>query len=437
MEGNRRISGPVLKQIIFWASALTVTGCIFTEKEKTAVRNSTDVEIALCTEGFKTKAIDPDEELITDISLMIFDSEGDLDQHFWIQDCNSSWPTELTATLVRGKRYTFCACANFGTPVKASTIDALKDIRYYLTYPDEYSRGMPMYAFMHNVKIGPEARIELELRHLMAKISIRLDRSRLDKDIDMRVMSVKIGNCPKQTSVFMENMIKGPDECFVLGFNRQEGECSVLNTMDRNGKSGALSLYMLENMQGSFSDHEIEDHEKVFLDNDPRKHTCSYIEIELSYMSDKAFTYDRNLIYRFYLGEDATNLDIERNSHYSITVRPENDGLSGDGWRVDKSGLIPAGEPYIYQYPSSYIRGDIGDTVHIGCRLFPPYTPFDVGVRYMEADKITGIYDYKIDEDGHGAVLTLTGPGMGLIYMEAGPPVNDAALFVIEVNLPS
>jgi hypothetical protein len=54
----------------------------------------------------------------------------------------------------------------------------------------------------------------------------------------------------------------------------------------------------------------------------------------------------------------------------------------------------------------------------------------------MEDDKAEGIYDYEIDSDGHGAILTLTGPGRGLIYMEAGAPVNDAALFIIEVNQP-
>jgi hypothetical protein len=54
----------------------------------------------------------------------------------------------------------------------------------------------------------------------------------------------------------------------------------------------------------------------------------------------------------------------------------------------------------------------------------------------MEDDKAKGIYDYILDEDRHGAVLTLTGPGRGLIYMEAGEPVNDAALFIIEVNQP-
>ena len=57
-------------------------------------------------------------------------------------------------------------------------------------------------------------------------------------------------------------------------------------------------------------------------------------------------------------------------------------------------------------------------------------------LEYMENDKKSGIYDYVLDNDGHGAVLTLTGPGSGLIYMSAGPPVNESALWFIEVNLP-
>jgi hypothetical protein len=141
------------------------------------------------------------------------------------------------------------------------------------------------------------------------------------------------------------------------------------------------------------------------------------------------------LIYRFYLGDGLNNLDIERNCHYHITISPEDNGLKGDGWRVDKSGIRYTGTPQITQYPDDYIRGDIGDVIHIGCTLYPPDTPFDVGEKYMEDDKAEGIYDYIIDEDGHGVTLTLTGSGTGLIYMEAGEPINDAALFFIEVNL--
>lgn len=94
--------------------------------------------------------------------------------------------------------------------------------------------------------------------------------------------------------------------------------------------------------------------------------------------------------------------------------------------------------PYFKSYPEDkYIRGDIGDTVRLWCEIFPPVTPFDVGTEYLEADKEDGIYDYIIDADGHGVTLILKGPGSGLVYMEAGEPVNESELFLIEVNLPT
>ena len=74
--------------------------------------------------------------------------------------------------------------------------------------------------------------------------------------------------------------------------------------------------------------------------------------------------------------------------------------------------------------------------IHLGCIISPPHATFDVGESYMAYDESEGIYEYEIDPDGLGATLTLTGPGCGWIYMEAGEPINDGALFVIEVDLP-
>lgn len=86
--------------------------------------------------------------------------------------------------------------------------------------------------------------------------------------------------------------------------------------------------------------------------------------------------------------------------------------------------------------PGNYIRGKIGDTVHIRCDLVPSETSLDIGKEHLEYDKERGIYDYEVDEDGRGVVLTLTGSGRGMIYFEAGYPVDDAELIVIEVDLP-
>ena len=270
----------------------------------------------------------------------------------------------------------------------------------------------------------------------MARISLRMDRSRLSDGVNMDVIGVRIGNCPKKIMPFTSNRIESGDDCFKVGFRYEDFECDPLNRRHTDMRSDELSLYMLENMQGNFSEEGPASHqEKVFKEGDPRTQICSFIEIELDYIYKDMASISKPLIYRFYLGENLNSLDIERNCHYRITVTPEDDGLKGDGWRVDKSGISYTGKPELIQYPQSYIRGDIGDTIHIGCTLYPPNTPFDVGRTYLEDDKAAGIYDYVIDEDGHGVTLTLTGSGTGLIYMEAGDPINDAALFFIEVNL--
>lgn len=366
--------------------------------------------------GYATKALDPDEQKITDISLMVFDETGDAEECIWIPKADGT--AELT--LVKGKSYDFRACANFGYQVYADHISELEEVTFHMAYPDEYREGMPMYASADDVIIGADGTVHLAFDRLMAKITVRMDRSRLSDGVEMYVRSARICNCPKVTNVFVPNKVTGSDKCHNVGFSRNDHETSVLNISGPDGKSGDVAFYMLENMQGN-AEADVS--------------ACSYIEMELDYMSDTKYSTDP-LKYRFYLGDGMGNHDIERNTHYRILVCPEDDGLSDDGWRVDKEGLRDNVPVTFASYPSSYIRGDIGDKIHIWCEFTPEDTPFDVGEEYMKDDKANGIYDYEIDPDGHGATLTLTGPGRGLIYMSAGKPVDESALYVIEVNLP-
>ena len=377
------------------------------------------------------RSMSPDEDKITDISLIIFDESGHAEDCIWLTRGSRTCTTEL----VIDKKYTFCACANFGYQIYASHIEELQDIRYHLAYPDEYREGIPM-AAVKEVLITEECIVDIDLQRLMAKISLRMDRSRLDRDVEMNVRSARIGNCPRYVKPFTNSKIEDHDDTFPTGYLLNDIQTAELNYNIGEGLSSEVSLYMLENMQGPADGNITHDSEKVFEQKDKRSEMCSYIEMEIEYLSSEKASGEKGLIYRFYLGEDRNSFDVERNTHYHITVTPENNGLNDDGWRVDKSGLKDRGPAYLRAYPSDYIRGDIGDQVHIWCEFSPASAPFDVGISYMEDDKAEGIYDYRIDTDGHGATLTLTGPGRGLIYMEAGEPVNDAALFIIEVNQP-
>ena len=409
-------------------AVICAPGCTFSVVERDEYVMTT---INLTGGNMITKAADPNEELITDISLMVFDEHGDAEECAWLAGGRTSHRTRL----IKGKKYIICACANFGHQVYADNIDELDEITYHIAYPDEYREGIPMCARAETV-VTKDGEITVELERLMSKISLKIDRTMLSEDVEMNVRSALIGNCPRVTKVFTDNRAEDEDDCFPLGFYRNELQTAILNSDAGGGVSREISLYMLENLQGEMPFHVGSDSDKIFGSNDLRNQTCSYIELEIEYSSDTYISGSEGLIYRFYLGEDRNNLDVRRNTHYHITVTPQDTGLSENSWRVDKSDLTYIGPTSLIQYPSSYIEGEVGDRIHIWCDLTPEDAPFDVGISYMEDDRRTGIYDYELDKDGHGATLTLTGPGAGLIYMEAGPPINDAALFYIIVNMP-
>ena len=56
------------------------------------------------------------------------------------------------------------------------------------------------------------------------------------------------------------------------------------------------------------------------------------------------------------------------------------------------------------------------------------------GKEELEYDKSRGLYDYTMDKDGHGVTLHLKNKGSGIVYIEAGAPVSDAAMAVIVIN---
>ena len=378
---------------------------------------------------YDVKALDPDEERITDISLMVFDEDGKAEECIW----QPSADTGIRLKLVKGRTYSFRACLNFGYRVYADEIGELDEIRYHMAYPDEYREGIPMYASADGIKAGEEGTIILKPVRLMSKISIRMDRSRLSRNVKMTVKGVRIGNYPKYAKVLGQSRVTSFHDRFDTGFHLTEDQCMALNEAGMGGVSGEASVYMLENMQGTFPYRINDDEEKVIDRNDPLFELCSYLEMEIDYSSPDLISYDSPLVYRFYLGDGLRSLDIERNCHYRITVIPEDDGLSGGGWRVDKSGIGPS-TPLFNMHPEGYIEGHVGDTLHVWCECYPKTAPFDPGYEELNYDKSRGIYDYSVDEDGHGVRLFLKKAGTGIVYMSAGEPINRSGMVLVKVK---
>lgn len=357
---------------------------------------------------------------ISDLSLIVFDEQGYAERNIEIKDGD----TDVVLNLIEGRTYSFFACMNFGYHVFADHIGEMSELTYHTNSLDISVSDMPACGSLRNVIIQESQEISIIMERLYAGISIAMDRSKLHEDVDMKVTGLRLCNSPKHTNVFSRNENISSRECFDNGWYWNAGKVDALNIAGSDGLSGAVDIYLLENIENDTIDESSQD--LVY----------TYLEIEMDYLSYTHYNCEGPLIYRTYLGEMEINHNIVRNTHRNIIIRPEGSGLNKQDWRVDTTCIRKFGPSKFASFPDSYQKGEIGDTLHLWCEFYPPHAAFDVGLEELEHDKKEGIYDYLIDEDGHGVRLILKNPGVGIIYMQAGSPVNESAMWVVVVNQP-
>lgn len=291
---------------------------------------------------FSTRAGDPDDTRITDYNLYIFNAFGVLEERVYVPARSLklvNGKVQYKTTLLRDVPYTLVAAANLGYELPFRTLEEAREYRYHMAYPDEYSQGLPMVTFREGMVAGDDGELEVPLERLMARVELRIDRSRLHSDIQFKVTDVRIGACPASVKLAGPSRVSGKQDTFSRGYAKAGMEVSALNEGAGDGLSRSVSVYLLENCQGNLLENVLTDSGKVFTDG-TYQDICSYIEIRAEYHSPSHHTgVGDRLVYRFYLGEDRNNFDVFRNTWYHITVCPTGDGLSEDSWRVNKGAL--------------------------------------------------------------------------------------------------
>ena len=248
-----------------------------TREEQRLNRYSETALILRMSQTDPTRAANPDEFLITDCNLLIYNAFGDLEERSFFKGT-----TVYHTRLLRDVPYTFVAAANLGYALPALTLEEVRQYRYHLAYPDEYSRGMPMAAVLENVIPGPKT--ELLLERLMARIDLETDRSGLDPGILVKITDASVGNCPSSVTLFPGSEAT---DCFTRGFTHSNTEVEGLNQ-----SGGLVSLHVLENCSGS-----------------------TYVEIKAEYHSDEFHTEPGERIsYKIPLEE------LRRNTVYPVTI---------------------------------------------------------------------------------------------------------------------
>lgn len=402
-------------------------------------RSVKKITLSLDAGRFSTRSIDPDEMRINDLNIFAFTGDSLLEKHDYIRLSSigaDSGFLGIEMDWIGGTECIIMVCANFGYKMTdISSMRELLEYRYHLAYPDEYSKGMPMSGSSGTVTIEEEGQeVEVKLNRLMAKICLRIDRSRLESGVKFNVRSVEVGGTAKSVSVFKPSKAGGISDIFQNGFFKGPEQADILNIGGANGISGELSLYVLENLNGDLLPGNQSEKDKMLNISDETSGRCSYVEIKAEYSSESWYSKaGEYLKYRFYLGDGPANFDVERNCRYDIVVCPEGNGLSEDSWRIDKSALARYGPATLTVVPGNFIQGYVGDDIRIRAEVTPSDARVEFCKEELEFDRERGIYDFTVDEDGKGVTLHLKKGGSGIVYIEAGMPTSASEAVVVEV----
>ena len=385
--------------------------------------------------GIPTRSSLPDDRLVSDINLLIYNAEGLLEERRYLsarQFTVEDGTIPLKATLLTGAAYDIFVAANIGYALPALSRQAVDAYRFYFAYPDEYSRGIPMSARLDAYVSGGEAEVRIPLVRTMARIDLALDRTELRSDVSFQVTSVTIGNGPSSVLLFGDSKAESATQVFSSGFTLEGRQVQALNIDQSPGVSGTLSLYLPENLQGDLLETD-EETEKHFTEG-PYGQICSYLEIRGIYHSDNWHTRaGEPLIYRFYLGDGPGNFDVYRNTACQVTVHLQGSGLEEDGWRVDKHSLIP--ETRFNLHPAAYNECRSGEDFHLWCDVSPPDTYFEIEpVAWDDDERVHELYTFDIDPDGHGLTIHTRKGGSVMVYFKAGAPVNRDTLALLVID---
>lgn len=463
----------VLTESAFLAVLLTAGACCRITTDFGCTGDGTR-EVTICASCLEPeiKSADPQEDKIFNANLYIYDANGLLETHVYQEfagsggsgsgsangsDGGGAGSVTMKVRTVLGRRCNVYFIANAGYQMPDFSFQQIKDFRWHMAYPDDYARGMIMAGMLENVIIGNNT-LEIALERVMAKLSLRMDRSLLGEDVEMSVREVRVGNCPRNVLLFGESCVGMAGDVFNIGFTRDGRQAMMLDTRDAHGLSSEISLYLLENMPSP----DVIDGQKV-----PNRDLASYVEIHMDYLSDKYFTDSgQSLVYRFFIrdggnspnGNDAliaggggspeAEAAVHRNCHYHVTVRPHADGLGcDDSWRVDKSGLsVYSGKPYLKLVPSgttvdgifyaNYYTMGTDDSMHFRVNRYPPSMRISLREDLVEDELVEGRAVYTLDSDNMGFTVKAMGRRC-VTMMEIIPsePLTDKDLEMIVIEI--
>lgn len=286
-----------------------------------------------------TKSSVTDEDILSDINILIFDAKGKFMPEL------SSYHSDIStarALVDPETDYTILMLANTGEDLirKAAEEGTIENVRENLKIAiDSYAgsfkgRGMPMSGLV-NVSHNEGKPIPVTLKRLYSKWIIDVDCSRATHS-SFKVNSLKICNAPTAYYPFRTNsgICSSEESSFENGGDfASGGDLKLINN------SGKVVMYVLENMQGGnlLPDNSRGSAGKTrqALQEAGYEDLYKYSYVEMGMEAHTPTADYGNAIYRAYLGEDMSgNFNICRNKTYYLTLQILDEDITGQEWRV-------------------------------------------------------------------------------------------------------
>lgn len=316
-------------------SAMAVISVLFASCTATLMEPELQPETSSVTSKMKLRlsqnnstrsSIEPDEGLIKNICVMAYrQDDGRLAD---MQTTKSADEIELELT---SGTYNIYVVANMESFVPPEDERLMPDASYTVKSLSDIKTALPMcWKGSTVIRGGSNTIVYAKLARLVSKIGFSVDMGILE---GLSIKSARVCQGAGLIRPFMEggSRIISSTETIDGDYATEEDIQTLMN-----GES--IYFYVTENCQGKLLPDNNDPWKKVPDYIGDISDLCTYVEMEGKW--EDGADYEGTVVYRFYLGEDATkSFDIKRNSIHNMTLYLEDESFDRINWKIDASNM--------------------------------------------------------------------------------------------------
>ena len=284
------------------------------------------MKLRLSQNNSTNRSIAPDEGLIKTICVMAY--RQDDKKLADMQTARSADEIELELTRGTYNIYVVANMDGFVPPVDERLIP---EASYTVQALSEFSTTLPMcWKGSTEIRGGSNTIVYAKLSRLVSKIGFSVDMGILE---GLSITSARVCQGAGKIRPFMEggSRITSPTEAI-------DGDYATAEDIQTLMNGDPIYFYVTENCQGKLLPDNNDPWKKVPDNIGNVSSLCTYVEMEGEWQDGA--DYEGTVIYRFFLGEDASqSFDIKRNSIHNLTLYLEDDNFEKISWKIDASNM--------------------------------------------------------------------------------------------------